>query len=92
MMASTWGKSSHSTHNGSCVEARWRKSTASAGSGECVEVAGNCRKSSHSMSNGQCAEVSQEGAVVQVRDSKDPEGPVLSFSPKTWSRFLAAYS
>ena len=48
------------------------------------------RKSTYSMSNGQCAEVALGGGVVAVRDSKDPGGPVLEFSPADWERFTAA--
>ena len=49
------------------------------------------RKSSHSSGNGgQCVEVAQNlpGAVA-VRDSKDPEGPVLAFSFTEWRAFAA---
>jgi hypothetical protein len=46
------------------------------------------RKSSHSFSNGNCAEVGQDGAVVGVRDSKDPDGTVLVFGPVAWVAFL----
>ncbi|SDT69870.1 protein of unknown function [Streptomyces sp. TLI_053] len=48
------------------------------------------RKSSYSNgSGGDCIEVND---VVrgQVRDSKDPEGPVLTFSPSAWQSFVAA--
>ena len=83
-----WRKSSHSFANGNCAEvAAWRKSTASTGNGECAEV-GAWRTSSHSKS-GNCAEVGQDGAVVGVRDSQDPDGPVLVFGPAAWAEFLA---
>ena len=49
----------------------------------------NWRKSSHSMSNGDCAEVGQDGTVVLMRDSQDPDGPVLAFSGVAWGAFLA---
>ncbi len=85
-----WRKSSFSFSNGNCAEvAAWRKSSASNFSGNCVEAAGNWRKSSHSTYNGSCAEVGQGGTVVGVRDSKDPGGPVLAFSPGVWEKFLA---
>ncbi|GAA0829680.1 DUF397 domain-containing protein [Streptosporangium amethystogenes subsp. fukuiense] len=29
-----------------------------------------------------------EELLVLVRDSKDPEGPVLSFAPSEWDAFL----
>ena len=48
----------------------------------------NWRKSSHS-AGGNCAEVGQDGAVVGVRDSKDPDGAVLVFGPVAWVAFLA---
>ncbi len=50
-------------------------------------------KSSYSFSNGNCTEVAaapgQAGAVVGVRDSQDPGGPVLAFSAASWAEFLA---
>jgi hypothetical protein len=46
------------------------------------------RKSSHSAAT-ECAEVGQDGAVVGVRDSKDPDGTVLVFGPAAWTAFLA---
>ncbi len=46
-------------------------------------------KSSLSFANGNCVEVaaSPDGEVA-VRDSKDPEGPVLRFTPDEWQAFL----
>jgi hypothetical protein len=38
----------------------------------------------------QCLEVRQYKGTVQVRDSKDPDGPVLTFSPEQWGAFVAA--
>jgi hypothetical protein len=82
-----WRKSSHSFANGNCTEvAAWRKSTASA-TGNCAEV-GARRTSSRSAGAGECAEVGQDGAVVGVRDSQDPDGPVLVFGPVAWVAFL----
>jgi hypothetical protein len=50
------------------------------------------RKSSYSGSNGGgCVEVADNvPAVVAVRDSKDPGGPVLAFRPDEWQAFTAA--
>jgi hypothetical protein len=72
----SWRKSSYSTSNG----------------GACVEVGLNWRKSSYSASNGgACVEVADgSAAMVAVRDSKDPEGPVLAFAPHEWQAFIAA--
>ena len=83
-----WRKSSFSFSNGNCAEvAAWRKSTASMSNGDCAEVAA-WRKSSASYSEGNCAEVGQDGAVVGVRDSRDPDGPVLTFPGETWTAVL----
>lgn len=46
------------------------------------------RKSSYSTSNSQCVEVAAVGPDVAVRDSKDPDGPRLVFSPADWQAFL----
>jgi hypothetical protein len=79
------------------THAIWRKSSYSSGNGgNCVEVADltgtNWRKSSHSSANGgHCVEVAAGGpGVVAVRDSKDPDGPALIFSPADWSAFISS--
>ncbi|GIF75402.1 DUF397 domain-containing protein [Asanoa siamensis] len=37
---------------------------------------------------GACVEVGALDGRVLVRDSKDPEGPVMRFSRSAWSEFL----
>lgn len=49
----------------------------------------NWFKSSYSSANGQCVECAQLPAGMAVRDSKDPAGPTLSFSPEAWSALVA---
>jgi Domain of unknown function (DUF397) len=45
-------------------------------------------KSSYSGgSDGNCVEVSDRGARVLVRDTKDCTGPVLRFTPRAWHTF-----
>ncbi len=67
-----WSKSSYSGHSG----------------GDCVEVASLWRKSSYSgHSGGECVEVADLSPMVGVRDSKDPDGPKLTFSASAWSAF-----
>jgi hypothetical protein len=95
-----WRKSSHSFSNGNCIEVTdWRKPRRSAYNGDCVE-AGDWRKASQSNSgacveaadwrtaglcqNGECVEVA---SGVAVRDTKDREGPVLTFSGAAWQAF-----
>jgi Domain of unknown function (DUF397) len=49
------------------------------------------RKSSYSgSSGGNCVEIARNlPGVIAVRDSKDPEGLALVFSPEEWRAFLA---
>jgi hypothetical protein len=47
------------------------------------------RKSSASNSNANCVEVRGQDDAVDVRDSKHPDGPVLSFGPDEWAAFVA---
>ncbi|RKR90547.1 uncharacterized protein DUF397 [Micromonospora pisi] len=50
------------------------------------------RKSTRSGDNGgNCVEVADNLAdIVAVRDSKDPAGPMLTFSPGAWTAFIHA--
>ena len=50
------------------------------------------RKSSYSSGNGQCVEVADLPAAIAVRDSKDPVGPKLIFTPADWRAFVSAVS
>ncbi|MFJ9616685.1 DUF397 domain-containing protein [Streptomyces noursei] len=54
---------------------RWFKSSYSGGGGQCIEVAANL--------------VASRG-VVPVRDSKDPNGPALTFRASSWSAFITS--
>jgi hypothetical protein len=49
------------------------------------------RKSSYSSANGgQCVEVAANlPSTVAVRDSQDPAGPALAFTPRQWAAFTA---
>ena len=49
------------------------------------------RKSSYSGGNGGgCVEVARNlPGIVAVRDSKDPDGPALIFTPDEWLTFAA---
>jgi hypothetical protein len=43
------------------------------------------RKSRRSGSTGNCVEVADNvPGVIAVRDSKDPDGPALAFTPECW--------
>lgn len=50
--------------------------------------AGGWRVSSYCQ-YGSCVAVRRTAADVQVRDSKDPDGPVLTFTHREWKDFLA---
>jgi len=51
----------------------------------------NWRKASYSTTNGGgCVEVATSlPGIIVVRDSKDPDGPVLTFTPAEWEAFTA---
>lgn len=53
-------------------EPLWRTSSRSGTNGDCVQVATN---------------LAYTLGVVYVRDSKDPDGGVLNFSPEAWAAF-----
>ncbi|MEU4116340.1 DUF397 domain-containing protein [Kitasatospora sp. NPDC028055] len=48
------------------------------------------RKSTYSNGQGDCIEIADGlDDIVPVRDSKDPHGPALSFTPEAWQAFVA---
>ncbi|MFJ8850411.1 DUF397 domain-containing protein [Streptomyces sp. NPDC102437] len=48
-------------------------------------------KSSYSSGNGQCLEIGDGvQGVAPVRDSKNAQGPLLSFRTDSWSTFVTA--
>ena len=55
---------------------RWLRSSYSTGANNCFETARPC--------SGPLA------GLLAVRDSKDPSGPALLFSPESWTDFTAA--
>lgn len=70
------------------MDNQWRTSSHSGGT-NCVEVV--FVKSSRSAHNGSCVEAGLGGCgLVHVRDSKDRDGGVLSFSPAAWALFLTS--
>lgn len=50
------------------------------------------RKSTYSGGSGDnCVEVGADApGLIPVRDSKDPRGPALAFTPAAWTAFLGA--
>ncbi|MBO4256094.1 DUF397 domain-containing protein [Streptomyces griseorubiginosus] len=56
---------------------RWLRSSYSTGANNCVETA-----LPHS---------GPAAGLLAVRDSKDPAGPALLFSPESWAEFTAAF-
>lgn len=55
---------------------RWLRSSYSTGANNCVETARPAAP--------------PYAGLLAVRDSKDPAGPALLFSPATWAEFTAA--
>jgi uncharacterized protein DUF397 len=48
------------------------------------------RTSTYSNNGGNCVEVAADATgVVAVRDSKDPDGPALAFTPAQWMAFTS---
>lgn len=62
----------------------WTRSTYCSAS-QCVEWrrAGSCS------ADADCVEVAHTGDSIQLRDSKDPDGPVLTFTADEWRAFTA---
>lgn len=53
-------------------------------------TAARWRKARRSTNNGgNCVELARIDRVVAVRDSKDPAGPALTFTPAQWAVFAA---
>jgi hypothetical protein len=51
------------------------------------------RRSSRSYGSGNCLEVAaHHGELIDVRDSKDPQGATLRFAATTWIAFIAGVS
>jgi len=48
----------------------------------------NWFKSTHSSESANCVEVAWTPTGVAVRDSKDPDGPTLTFGRDTWDAFI----
>ena len=46
------------------------------------------RKAQRSIGNGACVEIAPFDDMVAMRDSKDPDGPVLVYTPAEWHAFL----
>ncbi|WP_067702297.1 DUF397 domain-containing protein [Nocardia jejuensis] len=51
-------------------------------------IAGEWYKSSRSEGGKQCVEVCHAADAVGVRDSKNPGGPELFFTPEDWDSFI----
>jgi hypothetical protein len=48
-------------------------------------------KSSYSQPGQECVEVARNiPTTVAIRDSKDPDGPILRLPPKAWTDFTAS--
>ncbi|MGC5030475.1 DUF397 domain-containing protein [Micromonospora sp. DT229] len=45
-------------------------------------------KSSRSSNNAACVEVRIDGGAVDVRDTKDRSGPMLTFDASSWASFM----
>jgi hypothetical protein len=48
------------------------------------------RKALRSMSNGACVEVASATKSIVIRDSMDPNGPVLRYPTNSWNSYISA--
>lgn len=46
------------------------------------------RKARSSVNNGACLEAAPVNGMVAVRDSKNPKGPILTYTAAEWRAFL----
>ncbi|MEU4835408.1 DUF397 domain-containing protein [Streptosporangium sp. NPDC023615] len=77
----SWRKSSRSGDGPNCVEIGvWRKSSLSGNGQNCTEIA-----LAH---NPQVEFSTAVDLLVLMRDSKDPDGPVLTFTSAEWGAFI----
>nr|WP_281181873.1 DUF397 domain-containing protein [Nocardia vaccinii] len=76
------------------MNANWFKSTYSSAGKDCVEIAfidAEWFKSSRSGGGKDCVEAAfLNGGLVGVRDSKNPTGPALVFTPSEWDSFTTS--
>jgi hypothetical protein len=45
-------------------------------------------KAKKSNDEGQCVEMRRNGDAIEVRDSKNPDGGILRYSPAEWAAWL----
>lgn len=48
------------------------------------------RKSTYSGNTGNCVEIAIADSLVRIRDSKDPQGAVLSVNRAEWEEFISS--
>lgn len=53
-----------------------------------MALTGEFKKSTRSGAAGHCTEARLVGKIIQVRDSKNPDGPVLEYTCPEWEAFL----
>ena len=70
------------------MSTRWTKSSY-CDTSSCIEAAWT--KTSY-CDTGACVEAHIDDDVVLMRDSKDPDGPVLQFTKGQWREFIAFIS
>jgi hypothetical protein len=84
MLEDEWNKALASNPNGACLEARWKKASASQGASNCLEARW---QSATASASGASLEARLDG-MVEIRDSKHPDGPVVKITPEGWVMFL----
>lgn len=65
----------------------WARSGRCDSAASCVEA--QWVRSSFCHTSSCCVEVAQDHDEILVRNSQNPDGPILRFSPEEWKTFLA---
>jgi Domain of unknown function (DUF397) len=53
-----------------------------------TDTRGRWIKAARSASDNQCVEMRRQAGVVEVRDSKQPDGPTLGYTPSEFAAWL----
>lgn len=80
-----WTKGSRCGESSHCVEAMWTRASRCESSA-CVEL--SWVESTRCESQG-CVEVAHNVGDMLMRDSKDPDSPILRFPAGVWQEFVA---
>ena len=53
-----------------------------------MKLGSDWQKSNRSNTNGACVEARLNENMIEVRNSRDPNGPIVSFTQREWEAFI----